>query len=71
MWVKIAHEAMLSHLHLCILYFHPATLSVITNAVGGIIDDCIITRTGPNSFYLVTNAGREDVDMTHMKVLHL
>ena len=44
------------------------TLSVITNSSGGIIDDCIVTRTGRDSFYLVSNAGREDVDMTHMMV---
>ena len=41
------------------------TLSVITNSSGGIIDDCIVTRTGRDSF---SNAGREDVDMTHMMV---
>ena len=44
------------------------TLSVITNSSGGIIDDCIVTRTGPDSFYFVSNAGREDADMTHMMV---
>ena len=35
---------------------------------GGIIDDFIVTKTGCDSFYLVSNAGREDVDMTHMMV---
>ena len=34
----------------------------------GIIDDFIVTKTGRDSFYLVSNTGREDVDMTHMMV---
>ncbi|BGP19227.1 hypothetical protein JCM10213_007038 [Rhodosporidiobolus nylandii] len=40
-----------------------STLSVLLNEEGGIIDDCMITRWGENSFYLVTNAGRADVDI--------
>ncbi|KDE02592.1 glycine cleavage system T protein, variant [Microbotryum lychnidis-dioicae p1A1 Lamole] len=41
-----------------------STLSVLLNPEGGIIDDCMVTRWGENSFYLVTNAGRADRDMT-------
>ncbi|XP_064400456.1 aminomethyltransferase, mitochondrial-like [Halichondria panicea] len=41
-------------------------LSVFTNDKGGIIDDCIITRTGPQSFYVVANAGCADKDMQHL-----
>ncbi|SCV73487.1 BQ2448_7413 [Microbotryum intermedium] len=40
-----------------------STLSVLLNPEGGIIDDCMVTRWGENSFYLVTNAGRADRDM--------
>ncbi|GAA5939998.1 hypothetical protein JCM3775_003250 [Rhodotorula graminis] len=40
-----------------------STLSVLLNDEGGIIDDCMITRWGEQSFYLVTNAGRSDVDI--------
>ncbi|GAA5847082.1 hypothetical protein JCM9279_002681 [Rhodotorula babjevae] len=40
-----------------------STLSVLLNEEGGIIDDCMITRWGEQSFYLVTNAGRSDVDI--------
>lgn len=41
---------------------------MFTTAVGGIIDDCIVTRTGENTFYIVSNAGRADADLHHMKV---
>ncbi|GAA5821010.1 hypothetical protein JCM3770_004469 [Rhodotorula araucariae] len=40
-----------------------STLSVLLNDEGGILDDCMITRWGQESFYLVTNAGRADVDI--------
>ncbi|BGP50819.1 Aminomethyltransferase, mitochondrial [Rhodotorula kratochvilovae] len=40
-----------------------STLSVLLNEEGGILDDCMITRWGQESFYLVTNAGRADVDV--------
>ena len=45
-----------------------AALSVITNSEGGIIDDCIITRTGQQSFLVVSNAGQIKADLEHMKV---
>lgn len=53
------------HLHISILV---GTLTLLTNNNGGIIDDCIITRTGASSFYIVSNAGRADVDLQHLQV---
>ena len=47
---------------------HVGTLSLFTNSNGGIIDDCIITRTGVTSFYIVSNASRAKVDLQHLKV---
>ncbi|GAA5946649.1 hypothetical protein JCM3765_000332 [Sporobolomyces pararoseus] len=40
-----------------------STLSVLLNEEGGILDDCMITRWGQDAFYLVTNAGRADIDL--------
>ena len=45
-----------------------AVLSMFTTAQGGIIDDCIITRTGSQSFFVVSNAGRADVINEHLQV---
>lgn len=45
-----------------------ATLSVLTSPSGGILDDCIITKDGPNSFFVVSNAGRADHDWSHLTV---
>ncbi|KAL7418431.1 Aminomethyltransferase, mitochondrial [Cryptotrichosporon argae] len=39
-----------------------STLSVLLNDAGGIVDDTIITKHSGGSFYVVTNAGRADVD---------
>ena len=44
------------------------TLSLFTNRHGGIIDDCIVTRTGTSSFFIVSNADRAAVDLNHMQV---
>ena len=44
------------------------TLSLFTNRHGGIIDDCIITRTGASSFFIVSNASRAEVDLNHLQV---
>ncbi|TNY20415.1 hypothetical protein DMC30DRAFT_416973 [Rhodotorula diobovata] len=44
-----------------------STLSVLLNEEGGILDDCMITRWGEQSFYLVTNAGRSEVDIPWIK----
>ncbi|KAI5295823.1 Aminomethyltransferase, mitochondrial, partial [Ascosphaera pollenicola] len=41
-----------------------ATLSCLLHPeTGGIIDDTVITRLGPDSFYFVTNAGRRAEDL--------
>jgi aminomethyltransferase len=40
---------------------------LLTNATGGIIDDLIVTRTGPESFYVVINAARIDADLAHLR----
>lgn len=42
-----------------------AKLSLITNAHGGIIDDCVITKY-EDHFYVVVNAGNQDIDLAHM-----
>eukprot|EP00962_Isochrysis_galbana_P055181 scaffold26898_cov107-Isochrysis_galbana.AAC.1 len=42
------------------------TLSVLTNAGGGIIDDMIVTNAGEH-LYMVINAGHEDKDLPHME----
>ncbi|KAI0482769.1 hypothetical protein GGR56DRAFT_663529 [Xylariaceae sp. FL0804] len=43
------------------------TLSVLLwPATGGIVDDLVITREGPESFYLVTNAGCRDKDLAYL-----
>jgi aminomethyltransferase len=42
------------------------TLSVLTNASGGIIDDMIVTNAGEH-LYMVINAGHEDKDLPHME----
>ena len=41
---------------------------MFTNRRGGIIDDCIITRTGESSFYIVSNASRAEIDLKHLQV---
>ena len=45
-----------------------ATLSMFTNARGGIIDDCIVTRDGPDSFYIVANASRKNEVIQQLQV---
>ena len=42
------------------------TLSLIPNAEGGLIDDCICTNAGDH-MYLVINAGHENVDLPHIQ----
>lgn len=42
------------------------SLSVLTNAKGGIIDDCIVTNRG-DDIYTVINAGHEDKDLPHFE----
>lgn len=40
-----------------------AKYTVLTNAEGGIIDDLIVTRLGPDKFFAVINAGCKDKDI--------
>jgi len=42
------------------------SLTLITNADGGVIDDCIITKTADH-LYMVINAGHEDKDLPHIR----
>ena len=44
-----------------------STLSVLLNEKGGIIDDLMITKHSPKEFYLVTNAGRREADISHFQ----
>ena len=41
--------------------------TVLTNDDGGIIDDLIISRLSEDSFYLVVNGARRDVDKAHLQ----
>ncbi|XP_026863396.1 aminomethyltransferase, mitochondrial isoform X1 [Electrophorus electricus] len=43
------------------------TLSLFTNAKGGIMDDLIVTKTDQGYLYVVSNAGCADKDSAHMK----
>ncbi|PPQ78969.1 hypothetical protein CVT26_003826 [Gymnopilus dilepis] len=43
---------------------YSSTLSVLLNDKGGIIDDTIITKHAQDAFYVVTNAGRRDEDLS-------
>ncbi|KAG2041322.1 glycine cleavage system T protein [Suillus americanus] len=44
-----------------------STLSVLLNEKGGIIDDTVITKHSEDAYYVVTNAGRRDRDLTWFK----
>mmetsp|Transcript_13392 Transcript_13392/g.22805 ORF Transcript_13392/g.22805 Transcript_13392/m.22805 type:complete len:192 (-) Transcript_13392:624-1199(-) len=44
-----------------------ASLSLLMNEKGGIVDDCIITKVKDDHFYVVLNAGCKDKDMAHMR----
>lgn len=44
-----------------------STLSCLLDENGGIVDDCVITRLGPESFYFVTNAGRREEDLAFLQ----
>ncbi|KAJ7694574.1 hypothetical protein B0H17DRAFT_1057241 [Mycena rosella] len=43
---------------------YSSTLSVLLNERGGIIDDTIITKHAEDAFYVVTNAGRRERDLS-------
>ncbi|EGW30446.1 uncharacterized protein SPAPADRAFT_63281 [Spathaspora passalidarum NRRL Y-27907] len=49
------------------LPMNESSLSVLLNENGGIIDDCIITKHGEDSFYMVTNAGCRAKDVEFIK----
>ncbi|XP_068619614.1 aminomethyltransferase, mitochondrial [Battus philenor] len=44
-----------------------SSLTVFLNSKGGIIDDLIVTKVKDNQLYIVSNAGRMDVDKQHMQ----
>lgn len=47
---------------------HKSTLSTLLWPVtGGIVDDTILTRLGPELFYVVTNAGCREKDLKYLK----
>ena len=48
---------------------HHSVYTLLTNDDGGIIDDAILTCTGQNSYYLVSNASRADEVMKRLKVI--
>jgi len=41
-----------------------STLSVLLLPTGGIIDDTVITKHSPDEYYVVTNAGRREEDLS-------
>lgn len=43
---------------------HSSTLSVLLLPTGGIIDDTVITKHSPDQYYVVTNAGRREEDLS-------
>ena len=48
---------------------HHSIYTLLTNDNGGIIDDAILTCTGQDSYYLVSNASRADAVTTRLKVI--
>ena len=46
---------------------YTSTLSVLLNENGGIIDDTIVTKHASDAFYVVTNAGRRERDLSWFK----
>lgn len=50
------------------LQHHNATLSCFLHPItGGIVDDTVITRLGPQLFYVVTNAACKSKDLAYLK----
>lgn len=49
------------------LKVHQSGLSVLLWKTGGIVDDTILTRLGPELFYVVTNAGCREKDLKYLK----
>jgi aminomethyltransferase len=46
---------------------YSSTLSVLLNEKGGIIDDLMLTKHAADAFYIVTNAGRRDRDLSWIR----
>lgn len=42
------------------------TYTLLTNRQGGVLDDLIITRWGPDRFFLVVNAACKEADIAHL-----
>ena len=49
---------------------HHSAYTLMTNDDGGVIDDAILTYTGKNSYYLVSNASRADAVIKRLKVVN-
>lgn len=45
-----------------------SSLTVFLNSKGGVIDDLIVTKVSSETLYVVSNAGRLEVDKEHMKI---
>lgn len=45
---------------------HSTLSCLLEDGTGGIVDDTVITRLGPDSFYFVTNAGRRQDDLAFL-----
>lgn len=43
------------------------TYALLTNDAGGVLDDLIITRWGPETFFLVVNAACKEQDIAHLR----
>lgn len=49
--------------------FYSTLSCLLHSGTGGIVDDTVITRLGPEKFYLVTNAACRDKDLTYLEKL--
>lgn len=47
--------------------YHSTLSCLLHPSTGGIVDDTVITRLGPETFYLVTNAACRDKDLAYLK----
>ncbi|KAL9002952.1 MAG: hypothetical protein Q9188_004140 [Gyalolechia gomerana] len=47
--------------------YHSTLSCLLHPGTGGIVDDTVITRLGPETFYLVTNAACRDKDLAYLK----
>ncbi|KAL9607811.1 MAG: hypothetical protein Q9167_007305 [Letrouitia subvulpina] len=47
--------------------YHSTLSCLLHPYTGGIVDDTVITRLGPETFYLVTNAACRDKDLAYLK----